>query len=490
MKRHSNPDLLIVVLAILALLSACATNPVTGKKELVLVSEAQEIQIGQAGAQQVNQEMGLYDDPDLEAYVSELGMRLARSSERPNIPWQFHVLDSPIVNAFALPGGPVYLTRGILSHMNSEAAMVGILGHEIGHITARHSVQQISRAQLAGIGMGVGMIFVPEVRPYGDLIQTGLGVLFMKFSRDDERESDTLGVRYSLTAGYDASEMASFFDVLQRLGERSGQSIPSWMSTHPDPQDRQARILQQVQTSGNSIELATREEDFLHRIEGMVFGENPRQGFMDGSRFKHPDLKFQLDFPQDWKVQNMPLTVMAAEPGGGAAIQLTASRVQQGVRPDAYGESFFRQHSLEYRTGERIRVGSFQAYRAPFRARISAGYVLGEAGFIRDGELMYEILAYTMQSNFDRYRRTFQQVISSYDRLRDRDALNIQPQRIKLYRVPETMKLRQAFVRTDVEEEMMSELALANNAELDDIIEAGTLVKIVEGKMPPGSQPR
>lgn len=490
MKRHSNSHRLILVLAILALLSACATNPVTGKKELVLVSEAQEIQMGQAGAQQVNQEMGLYDDPELEAYVSELGMRLAKSSERPNIPWQFHVLDSPIVNAFALPGGPVYLTRGILSHMNSEAAMVGILGHEIGHITARHSVQQISRAQLAGIGMGVGMIFVPEVRPYGDLIQTGLGVLFMKFSRDDERESDTLGVRYSLTAGYDAVEMASFFDVLQRLGEKSGQSIPSWMSTHPDPEDRQARILQQVQASGTSIELATREEDFLRRIEGMVFGENPRQGFMDGSRFKHPDLKFQLDFPRDWKVQNMPSTVMAAAPDGGAAIELTANSVQQGVRPDAYGESFFRQHGLEYRTGERIRVGSFQAYRAPFRARISAGYVLGEAGFIRDGELIYEILAYTMQSNFDRYRRTFQQVISSYDRLRDREALNIQPQRIRLYRVPETMTLRQAFVRTDVEEETMPELALANNAELDDIVEAGRLLKTVEGKKPPRSQPR
>jgi predicted Zn-dependent protease len=211
---------------------------------------------------------------------------------------------------------------------------------------------------------------------------------------------------------------------------------------------------------------------------------------MDGSRFKHPDLKFQLDFPQGWKVQNLPLTVMVAEPEGRAAIQLTASPVHEGTRPDAYGESFFRQHGLEYRTGERIRVSSFEAYRAPFRARISAGYVLGKAGFIRDGELMYEILAYTMQSSFDSYRRSFQQVIASFDRLRDRDALNIQPQRIKLYRVPKTMTLRQAFARADVDEDRMPELALVNNAELDDTIEAGTLLKTVEGRNPTGSRRR
>jgi predicted Zn-dependent protease len=262
------------------------------------------------------------------------------------------------------------------------------------------------------------------------------------------------------------------------------------MSTHPDPQDRQARILQQVQTGGTTGKLESRQEDFLRRIEGMVFGENPRQGFMDGSRFKHPDLKFQLDFPQGWKVQNLPSTVMVAEPEGRAAIQLTATRVQEETQPDAYGESFFRQNGLEYRTGERIRVSNFQAYRAPFRARISAGYVLGEAGFIRDGELMYEILAYTMQSSFDRYRRIFQRVIGSYDRLRDRDALNVQPQRIKLFRVPETMTLRQALSRADVDEDLMPELALVNNTELDDLVEAGKLLKTIEGRRPAGSRRR
>ncbi len=189
-----------VILAFL-LVAACATNPVTGKREFVLVSEAQEIQMGLAEVENVDRNMGLYDDPELTAYVSDLGMRLARASERPDLPWQFQIVDTPDVNAFALPGGPIYLTRGILAHMNSEAAMVGVLGHEIGHTTSRHIVQKISQSQLAGLGVGLGMVFLPDVRPYGDLIQGGLQVLFLKFSRDDEREADTLGIRYSLECG-------------------------------------------------------------------------------------------------------------------------------------------------------------------------------------------------------------------------------------------------------------------------------------------------
>ena len=158
--------------AILLSALACATNPATGKKDFVLVSEAQEIEMGASADRQVTQSMGLYDDGDLASYVSDIGLRLAQNAERPHLPWKVQVIDSPVVNAFAIPGGYVYLTRGILAYMNSEAAMVGILGHEIGHITARHSVQQISRAQLAGIGLGVGSIVVPEVRPFGDLLQT------------------------------------------------------------------------------------------------------------------------------------------------------------------------------------------------------------------------------------------------------------------------------------------------------------------------------
>ena len=153
------------------LVTACATNPVTGKRELSFMSEAQEISVGRELDAQVRQEMGLYEDDELQRYVQDLGMRLARSSERPNLPWSFAVVDSPAVNAFALPGGFIFITRGILPYLDNEAQLVGVLGHEIGHVTARHSAQQYTRGMGASLGVLVGSIFVPQIRPFGDLAE-------------------------------------------------------------------------------------------------------------------------------------------------------------------------------------------------------------------------------------------------------------------------------------------------------------------------------
>lgn len=459
----------------------CATNPATGKRQLVLVSEAQEIQMGTAADEQVAQSMGYSPNTELRAYVSEIGLRMALESERPDLPWKIEVVDLPVVNAFAIPGGYVYLTRGILAYMNSEAAMVGILGHEIGHVTGRHSVEQISRAQLAGIGLGVSAAVVPEVRPFGDLLQTGVGLMFLKFGRDDERESDTLGVRYSLEAGYDPREMAAFFQVLDRMGERSGSEVPGWFSTHPQPEDREQRILQMVETEApRDRELRVGEEDFKRQIEGLVFGENPREGFMDGNRFKHPELRFQVDFPADWNVQNTRQAVYAGAPERDAAIQLTGTRVDGGTAPEDHAARFFQANNLEYGTGERTRVGGLPAYRAPFRVRAQQGVLLGEAGFVIDGDMAYEILGYTYEQRYRQYRNTFLRVVGSFARLTDRAALDIQPHRIALYQVPADMSAREAFSQSGASEDSLEELSLLNNLRPDDLVEAGKLLKIVE----------
>ena len=184
------------------LLGGCATNPVTGERELSLMSEAQEIQLGQEMDVQVSREMGLYDDPALQRYIQDVGLRLARTSERPNLPWHFAVIDEPAVNAFALPGGYIYLTRGILPFLDNEAELAGVLGHEIGHVTARHAAQQYTKATSAGIGVTLLSIFVPEARPFQSITETALGVLFLKHGRDDELEADRLGVQYSATSGW------------------------------------------------------------------------------------------------------------------------------------------------------------------------------------------------------------------------------------------------------------------------------------------------
>jgi predicted Zn-dependent protease len=226
---------------IAALATACATNPATGKRQLSFMSEDQEIQMGRELDAQVRQEMGIYQDEALGKYVEDIGMRLARLSPRPNLPWHFTIIDSPAVNAFALPGGYIYITRGIVAAMNSEAQLAGVIGHEIGHVTARHTAQQITRSQIAGVGLLAGMILSSDVARYGELAQQSLGLLFLKFSRDDETQADELGIRYCTKAGYDPREIPPTYDMLGRLALREGGGLPSWMSTHPDPGDRKVR---------------------------------------------------------------------------------------------------------------------------------------------------------------------------------------------------------------------------------------------------------
>jgi predicted Zn-dependent protease len=226
----------LVALLLVAVAPACSVNPATGKQQLNLISESQEIAMGKEADAQIVAQMGLYPDQALQAYVQSLGARLAAKSERPQLGWTFRVLDDPLVNAFALPGGYVYVTRGIMAHLESEAELAGVLGHEIGHVTARHSVNQMSKQQLAGLGLGIGMIVRPELQQLGDLAQTGMALLFLKYSRDDERQADELGLRYALRGNYDPREIPGVFSLLERVSAAAGAGrAPSWLATHPDP---------------------------------------------------------------------------------------------------------------------------------------------------------------------------------------------------------------------------------------------------------------
>jgi predicted Zn-dependent protease len=468
----------IVAVGALLALTGCARNPASGKRELMLVSEAQEIQMGREAARQIPDELGLLPEGEIAAFVRDRGFSIARASERPHLPWEFHVVDSSVVNAFALPGGFVYLTRGILAHMNSEAEMVGVLGHEIGHVTARHSAQQLTRAQLTQMGLGLGMVFVPEVRPFGDLLQGSLGLLFLKFGRDDESEADRLGVRYSLAERYDPREMAGFFGVLARLGERSGEAIPAWLSTHPDPLDREAKIETLVElTAPSDIRLEVGEESFKRMLQGMVFGEDPREGFLDGAVFKHPDLEFQIAFPEDWRVTNTRRRLLAGSKE--AAFEMTAARTGASADPRAHAARVFQRAGLEAGASRSLRIGGFPAFVAEFRQVSASGAIYGEAAFLLDRELMYELFAYTSLDRLSRMAGTFRRIFSSFARLTDPGDLAVQPQRITLYRTPRGTSARQALLESGVPEAQLEELAIANHLLLSDRVEAGALLKSV-----------
>jgi predicted Zn-dependent protease len=460
-------------------LSACAINPATGGRMLSLVSEGQEISMGQEAAAQVDAAMGLYDSPDLQSYVDSIGQGLAAVSERPELPWSFKIVDDPVINAFALPGGPVYVARGLMTYFNSEAELASVLGHELGHITARHSVEQISRAQLAQIGLVAGTVIVPELAPFADVLGGGFGLLFLKFGRDDERESDLLGFRYMTRLGYDPQGAVDMFSILERQREDSGRSVPEWQSTHPNPGNRVAAAEQRIAESGVSGGIVRRDE-YLRRVDGIVFGPDPRQGFFLGSLFLHPDLEFQVAFPEGWETQNAPQAVLAQAPDEDAIMQLTLA---EGT-PDEAAREFFAQRSVT-RTGARSRrVNGLRAVQATFRATAGRRTLEGEVLFVRHRDHTYQLLGYTTPSRMGRYAVAFEGSFETFAALTDRRMLGVEPRRLEIVTLRSAMSAEE-FVERYPSTVPREAVLLMNGLQGGENLEAGRLMKRVVGEGAP-----
>lgn len=434
-----------IVLLGTAALGACATNPVSGDRELALVSENQEIQIGQQVAEGAAQQFGLVADPELQAYVRRLGEQLAQASERPELPWEFHVADDPTPNAFAAPGGYIFITRGMLSLLRNEAELVSILGHEIGHVTARHSVAMMSRAQLAQLGLGLGSILSPTVAQFGELAAGGLELLFLSYGRDAERQADDLGYRYALEQGYDVREMTNVFAALQNSSQLAGQTrVPGWLATHPYPEDRIARIEERLATLPESTSpRRVGEEVYLGQIEGLAYGENPRKGYFEEQQFVHPELAFSIDFPPGWRTQNLVQAVVAGSPGEDALIQLTLApgNVQEAA------ERFFSQQGLVAGTVGAQNINGLPARVGTFEAQTEQGRLGGIALFVSLDERTYQVLGYTPAAKLGSYGPTFRASLNSFARLTDPQALGRQPHRLVIVQIPRSMTLAEFNAR-------------------------------------------
>lgn len=465
---------------------SCATNPATGGKMLSLVSESQEIQMGQQFSQEVEASMPLVDDPELQGYVEGVGLALAAVSERPDIPWSFRVVDDPVVNAFALPGGPVYVTRGILAHFSSEAEMAAVLGHEIGHITARHSVEQISRAQLAGIGLAVGSMLSRDVARYSGLASQGLQVLFLSFGRDDEHESDMLGVRYAGRVDYDVRESITMHEKLDRIGDLSnGGGIPGWLSTHPSSEDRIDRLHALVDTIPALNDAKLGRDQYLYHLDGLVYGEDPRQGYFAESLFLHPELRFQIRFPDGWQTANLPSVVGGQAPSQDAIVQLTL--VSEGTSHAEAARVFFSQDGLTSRRVSRERINGLPATMGSFQAQTEQGVLEGIAAFLDYGGLTYRIMGYTVQGRLGNYQNAFLRFIRSFAVLTDRAALSVEPMRIELYTLPRASSIAE-ISRRKPSPTSDARLAILNGVEETERIPAGHTIKWVVGEPPPGTK--
>jgi predicted Zn-dependent protease len=468
-----------VFAAFLLVAAACAVNPATGRRELSLVSEAQEIQMGRDADPQVTASLGLVDDAALQSYVSDLGLRLAAVSERPNLPWSFKVVDDPIVNAFALPGGFIYVTRGILASFDSEAELAGVLGHEIGHVTARHSASQISRQQLQQIGLGVGMIFSETVREYGGLAAAGLQLMNLSYSRGDESESDILGLRYISRLSYDADAMVGVFQMLAQAGGGGGEGrIPEWQLTHPYPENREANIREVIARDQIAPGGRVARDAYLDRIDGLVYGEDPRQGFFRATRFLHPDLAFEITFPPGWETVNQRTLVAAVAPSETAVIVLEV--VPEAGTPDAELREFLSQQGIvagPARSESRVGV---EVARATFDATTTDASLSGEIAFARRGDIVYRILGYANRADWAQHAREVGSTITSFATLTDAGALAVQPSRIDIVALPSAMSLR-TYLSRNPGPVAVEDLARLNRRSPDEVLSAGTRIKRVVG---------
>jgi predicted Zn-dependent protease len=464
----------------------CARNPVTGKSELSLVSESQEIQMGQQAAQEVAQTIGLYKDDKIQSYVASLGKGIAVKSERPNLPWEFHVVDDASVNAFALPGGFIYVTRGLMTSINDEAELATVVGHEIGHVTNRHSVQQISKAQLAQLGLGIGSILSSDIARFGQLASAGLSILFLKYSRDAENQADQAGFRYALQQGYDVREMAKVMETLDRISQTSdGGKLPEWLATHPNPGNRIKHIEKMLDTTHVDLSRAkVNREEYLRRIQGMTFGEDPRQGYFEGTHFYHPQMRFQVHFPDGWKVQNTPAAVASISPNQDAIIQLSLAGQSS---PQQAAQQFLSQQGVQAGQTSSSNINGMPATSSYFQAQTQEGNIEGIVTFVEYGGTTFGLMGYTPAGKLGTYDQVFQSTIRSFSELRDPSKINVQPARVELLKLNRDMTLEQ-FNAQYPSTISLEQLAIINEVpDPKSVLPAGRMVKRVVGGITPKS---
>lgn len=471
--------LAISILALYFLAASCAVNPVTGKQEISLISEEGEIELGASTDKEVRIQFGVYEDPALTEYVQKVGMALAPHTHRPHLTYHFAVLDTPVVNAFAVPGGYIYVTRGILALMNSEAELAVVLAHEMGHVNARHSVRKMSQMMLAQIGLAVGSALSETFAKAAGVAGIGVQLLFLQFSRDDERQADQLGVEYARKGQYNPAYMIDFFESLQAMGDLSGgQTLPGFLSTHPLTSDRikntQAMIL-----AGDNL-LRYDQVPYFQKIDNMVYGNDPRQGYVEGNVFYHPQLRFSFSFPKEWKVQNNPTNVTMVSEDGNAGIVLLAEQSQAEIRDYAKTKaSSIEGHTLLDEKSMTINGYSsyYQFLDIPQQDKENLRMVLS---CIKKDQYIYSFASISTVSHFSQYGATFENIISSFRELTDRSYLNRTPRRVVLVRADGKQSLQSIFKQNGLNEDEWPRLAIMNGLKLDERPPAGRTIKIVK----------
>lgn len=479
------------------LVSACSIqeSAISGDRRAYGYSWDQEKQIGEEADQQIQQQYGLYDNDELQEYVDRMGQEMLAISHfhREDTPeeyagtdFYFRVLDNPVVNAFALPGGYVYVTRGLMSHLNNEAQLAVVLGHEIGHVVARHASQRAFEQQMGQIALIGGAIGGELLGlPGGDILGIGsqaAQLLFLSYSRDDERESDQLGVEYAAMQNYRAAEGAEFFVSLERMSDQSGQSIPDWQSTHPDPAERANSIPQLAEEwrAKGYEQTIDNTDEYMGKLDQMIYGENPREGFTRNGIFYHPEMKFQFSYPDGWQVINQRSLVAVVNRDQDAVSIMTLDGESAGA--EASVNEFLNQEGITTVGKSNTNSNGLAAYHAEATGQTEDGtqLIFYLYAIEYDGSI-YRFLNYTTDEKYETYGPRFRAITSGFRELTDSSILNIQPVRLQAVKTSRSGTFR-SFLPTNLESFSISvspeDLAIMNQVGLDEQINAGTWLKL------------
>lgn len=443
-RRHAFRTLGLSVLLGLGLLGAlggCSTNPATGERMVSFISSEEESRIGAQEHRKIVPAMGgAIKNAGLQAYVQSVGALLARTSELPNLRFTFTVLDTDMVNAFALPGGYIYLTRGLLALANSEAEIAGVLAHEIGHVTARHAAQRHTRSVFAGLGAAALGILTGS----GDLAQAaagGLGAYLKGYSREQEFEADKLGIRYLKRAGFDPGAMARFLASLRAHSRLSSElaGLPpgkvdeaDFTSTHPRTLDRVRRAAREAGNKARPNPIVGRKV-YLEKIRGMIYGDSPDQGFVRGRDFLHPVMRFRFRVPAGFTMINRPSQVLAKGPGGAIILFSAARRAGQRQPLDYLVNVWARGVRLAER--ERLTINGLAAARAMVRVRTRRGSLMLSTVAIRKGSQMFQFMFLEGDAKARPVAALTRETAQTFRAVSAREAARWRPYRIRIRRV-------------------------------------------------------
>jgi predicted Zn-dependent protease len=466
---------------IVILTAGCSTNPVSGRPELSLVSAEQEKKIGEEEARKVESEMGLVEDARLTAYLDMLGQRLAKESPRQDVTYQFQVVDTVEPNAFALPGGYVYVSRGLVALVNSEDELAGVIGHEIGHVAARHSVQKISKqapiAAVFGIVSGVTG-WIPVVGDVtgglGDLTQS---LIFAPYDRSQETQADQLGQDMAAKAGWDPAGLPAFLTTLDEevaLTTKEARK-PSFFDSHPATPDRVARTTEHAKTLSRADRppISASREAFLARLDGLVVGQRAANGLVTGRTFVHPDLGIFIEFPEGWELDNTPQQVVAVAPDKEAAMVL--STVAEGNDPMEGARALDKatKSSVSSRT-QRMTINGLPAARTQLEAEGRVGLDLT---WIAHGGVIFQVVGLAPRPRFASAQPAFTATASSFRPLTAAERAGITEKRLRLVkaRAGETID---TLARRTHSAWSNEEIAVANSLAVGTALTEGQVIKV------------